>query len=206
MSRHIVITGASAGIGAATARRLHGTDRLSLGARRVERLADVVPDAFHHPLDVTDEASVEAFLDEQAPFVWSWAWRYVARRGADEQAGAADDRARIEELTPLLLAALKLDLEREGVTWFVVLFQGDSLLTPEGREDAWEHDFLARTLRELGIPYVSMRRELIEHATKPGASPKQLFIQGGPGAGHYSAAGNAAVFPALLRGLRGEFD
>jgi len=149
---------------------------------------------------------VEAFLDEQAPFVWSWAWRYVARRGADEQAGAADDRARIEELTPLLLAALKLDLEREGVTWFVVLFQGDSLLTPEGREDAWEHDFLARTLRELGIPYVSMRRELIEHATKPGASPKQLFIQGGPGAGHYSAAGNAAVFPALLRGLRGEFD
>jgi len=63
MSRHIVITGASAGIGAATARRLHGTDRLSLGARRVERLADVVPDAFHHPLDVTDEASVEAFLD-----------------------------------------------------------------------------------------------------------------------------------------------
>lgn len=61
--RHIVITGASAGIGAAVARAVQGPDvRLSLGARRVERLAAVAPEAFHHRLDVTDEASVEAFL------------------------------------------------------------------------------------------------------------------------------------------------
>lgn len=61
--QHMLITGASAGIGAAIARRLAGPDvRLSLGARRVERLAAVVPDAFHHRLDVTDEPSVERFL------------------------------------------------------------------------------------------------------------------------------------------------
>jgi NADP-dependent 3-hydroxy acid dehydrogenase YdfG len=60
---HILITGASAGIGAAIAEKLAGPDtRLSLGARRTERLAGVVPEAFHHSLDVTDEDSVEAFI------------------------------------------------------------------------------------------------------------------------------------------------
>jgi NADP-dependent 3-hydroxy acid dehydrogenase YdfG len=64
MDRHIVITGASAGIGAATARLLTQRGaRLSLGARRVARLREVAPGAFAHALDVTDEASVAAFLD-----------------------------------------------------------------------------------------------------------------------------------------------
>lgn len=63
MSRHAVITGASAGIGAAIAQALDQQGyRLSLGARRHERLPEVVQAAFHHPLDVTDQASIEAFL------------------------------------------------------------------------------------------------------------------------------------------------
>ncbi len=63
MSKHVVITGASSGIGAAVAQTLAAEGyRLSLGARRVERLAKVVADACHSPLDVTDEASVERFL------------------------------------------------------------------------------------------------------------------------------------------------
>lgn len=63
MSRHIVITGASSGIGAACARHFAKLgDRLSLGARRQERLTDVVPTAFPHALDVTSAASVERFV------------------------------------------------------------------------------------------------------------------------------------------------
>ena len=63
MSRHVVITGASSGIGAACARAFASLgDRLSLGARRVERLPKVVAGAFQHELDVTKPDSVERFL------------------------------------------------------------------------------------------------------------------------------------------------
>lgn len=62
MSRHVVVTGASSGIGLACARAFAARgDRLSLGARRSERLAQV-PDAFRHALDVTDGTSVERFV------------------------------------------------------------------------------------------------------------------------------------------------
>jgi len=63
MNRHIVITGASSGIGAACARQFAAAgDRLSLGARRSDRLRDVAPGAFCHALDVTSAGSVERFV------------------------------------------------------------------------------------------------------------------------------------------------
>ena len=63
MTRHVVITGASAGIGAACARAFSKLGyKLSLGARRTDKLPLVVADALHHPLDVTKPASIERFL------------------------------------------------------------------------------------------------------------------------------------------------
>ncbi|HKY67706.1 MAG TPA: SDR family NAD(P)-dependent oxidoreductase, partial [Acidimicrobiales bacterium] len=63
MSRGVaVVTGASSGIGAATARALHTAGfALVLGARREDRLRAVAEPlgARWAPLDVTDTASVE---------------------------------------------------------------------------------------------------------------------------------------------------
>ncbi|MGC6486073.1 MAG: SDR family NAD(P)-dependent oxidoreductase [Planctomycetota bacterium] len=64
MTRHVVVTGASSGIGAACAQAFAAKgDRLTLGARRTDRLSQVVDGATCHPLDVTDAASVAAFVD-----------------------------------------------------------------------------------------------------------------------------------------------
>jgi 3-hydroxy acid dehydrogenase/malonic semialdehyde reductase len=58
-----VVTGASSGIGAATARALADAGaRVAMGARRRERLPDVARDGVRLELDVTDPGSCERFI------------------------------------------------------------------------------------------------------------------------------------------------
>ena len=79
--RTLLVTGASAGIGAAVAREAARLGwRTAIGARRLERLAELREDlraggaeVFAHTLDVSREDSVDAFFearDEIVSLVW----------------------------------------------------------------------------------------------------------------------------------------
>ncbi|MBE1580729.1 SDR family oxidoreductase [Amycolatopsis roodepoortensis] len=112
-----LVTGATRGIGAATARALAPTHRLLLGGRDAEalgELAGTLPEAKPWPIDLTDTDALEtaaAEIGELDVLVHSAG---VARLGTVETATDADWRANFEvnvlgvvSLTRLLLPALR---------------------------------------------------------------------------------------------------
>lgn len=92
-----VVTGASSGFGAATARALAREGfRVVLGARRVERLqavaAEIGAAALAHPLDVTDRASVRRFASAAGASVHLLVNNAGAALGLDSIEGAVEER------------------------------------------------------------------------------------------------------------------
>jgi NADP-dependent 3-hydroxy acid dehydrogenase YdfG len=89
-----VVTGASAGIGAATAQALAGAGfQLFLGARRLDRLREVAAPlkATALPLDVADAASVAAFVERLPPRLHLLVNNAGAAFGVDRIAAATDE-------------------------------------------------------------------------------------------------------------------
>lgn len=91
-----VVTGASAGIGAATARALAQTGfQVFLGARRIDRLREVAESigesATALPLDVTDEGSVASFVNQLPPVLHLLVNNAGGALGLDRIESASDD-------------------------------------------------------------------------------------------------------------------
>ncbi|MGY2128797.1 SDR family oxidoreductase [Blastococcus sp. SYSU DS0617] len=137
--RTAVVTGASSGIGAATATRLaaEGFD-VVVGARRVERLEELAASigARALPLDVTDQASVDAFaaaLDRVDVLVNNAGGAFDANAVADAD---LDSWARTYEVNVLgtvrVTKALLPALRESGAGDVLVVSSTAGLVTYEG--------------------------------------------------------------------------
>ncbi|PXY31613.1 SDR family oxidoreductase [Prauserella muralis] len=132
-----LVTGASRGIGAATARALAPTHRLLLGGRDEQALAGLareLPDARPWPVDLTDPAALASAAAECAELHVLVHSAGVARLGRVEDSPAESWRHNLEvnvvavaELTRLLLPAL-----RAAHGHVVLINSGQGLAAREG--------------------------------------------------------------------------
>lgn len=146
MSQVAIVTGASSGIGAATARRLARAGWTVYGAaRRADRLAELAPDGVHPiRLDVTDDASmtgvVEQVLAEQGRIDALVNNAGYGVYGAIEEVPLDEARRQLEvnllglaRMTQLVLPAMR---ERRAGAIVNVTSIGGKITTPLG---GWYH-------------------------------------------------------------------
>ena len=157
-SRVAVVTGASSGIGAATARRLAAEGfQVVLGARRMERLEPLAASigARALPLDVTDPSSVEAFagaLDRVDVLVNNAGGAFDAARVADADLDSWAQTYEVNVLgTVRLTKALLPALRASGAGDILFVSSTAALISYEGGASytAAKHGVhtLAETLR-----------------------------------------------------------
>ena len=100
----------------------------------------------------------------------------------------------------------KAEFSLRGLTGFFLLFHARVSLGAPGGSFWWQEPFLIGELEARGLPFVSSRRPLLEHAQRTGADLDDYYIDSGPGQNHYEPEANALVFEALRAGLEGRFD
>jgi hypothetical protein len=162
--------------------------------------------------DVPAEENYQDWLAARGPIVPSFLWRGLVHRfpflPEGVKRGLRGERGTIAEKQALvrsILAGVRTEAESRSLEYFVLLLHGH-YSAHEGPW-SWQEPFLTELLDELGMPYVSVRRDLHEVATVNRLNVPDLFDgTEGPGMGYYTALGNQAAFAALERGLRGEFD
>ena len=156
--------------------------------------------AWEFPGDLT----AEEWIDANPPEISSYLGRLFRTSALFPRSLAEEEKARMIALkqrraTWLLERARDLLRERE-LEHFVVLFHSERLAM--GREGkSWREAFLIRTLEQLEIPFVSSRGALFQDHVATGRSARDYFMDEGALSGHLTAAGNEAVFPALVEGL-----
>lgn len=153
-----------------------------------------------------------AFLERHPLGIRSYLWRYFlfgsgvvpdrVRWVLTDEEGARDEK---RALNRALIEAMQAEVEARGCELFFVLFHGPSSIWTRAPH-SWQEPFLYATLGELGIPFVSSKRALMEAFDRAQDRPHDYFIHEGKGRNHYDERGNQAVFEALRGGLLGEFE
>ena len=156
--------------------------------------------------------NVDDWLEDNPPDIASYLLRYLAMRTewwpAPLRHPMGEHELLVERkktLARAIIERIAADLTERDLEFFFVLFHAPESAASEGPW-TWREELLIDTFSELGIPYVSSKRALREDHERTGDSWQDYYLQEGTIRGHFSSVGNRAVFPAILDGLRGEFD
>lgn len=180
-------------------------DRTALALRNFPKPRYVARDG-GYALELPQARSAAEFAAAHPPGIVSYATRLTIYGGLPIRVRwklTGEERRRDEKraLSRFLLERIQRRLSGLGLEHFVVLFHAEKSMASDGPY-LWQEPFLHETLRELGIPFVSSKRALREDMARTGLAPEAYM----PLDRHYDARGNAVVFTAFLRGLRGEFE
>lgn len=156
-----------------------------------------------HPPETRTPAE---FVASHPPTIRSYAWRhflhaYLPVRVRWALTGEEARRDGKRALCRALLERIHRRLTALRLEHVVLLFHAESSMAVDGPY-SWQEPFLYATLRELGIPFVSSKRALLEDIAVTGLAPEAYL----PLERHYDARGNAVVFRAFERALAGEFE
>ena len=156
-----------------------------------------------------------AWVRENPPDVTSYLWRYLTHARVTLpkflRAPRQDDADIVEHkrvLARAIFAEVDKLAEETGVELFVLLFHGERTLPLAPGAD-WREAIVLEVCTELELPFVSSRTAILEHAARKGFELSDYFLEPekvGALAGHYDHQGRRAAFPALRRGLRGQFE
>jgi hypothetical protein len=186
-------------------------DRVDLGLRRHPKPRfELAGDELR--LHVVEHETAADYVAAHPPGIHSYLGRWFLHRSGLvpprvrwELTGGADRIARLEALNRRLVEEIQAELVGRGLDSFFVLFHGKQAVQETGPY-SWREPFLLRTLTELGIPFVSSKRALLEDAERTGRELRDYYRREDPGRNHYHGFANEAVFAAIRRGLEGEFD
>ncbi|MDP6538709.1 MAG: hypothetical protein QF903_12035 [Planctomycetota bacterium] len=155
---------------------------------------------------------VDEWLEEHPPAITSYLWRYLAVQAPWWPAFLRPPRgdepglvARKSAISRAIIEALATELRAREVEFFFVFFHAPESAASEGPW-GWREELLVDVCTELSIPFVSSKRALREDHAATGGTWQDYYVQEGTMRGHLSQRGNRAVFPAILGGLRGEYD
>jgi hypothetical protein len=146
------------------------------------------------------------FASARPPAIRSYAWRHLMHFYLPTRvrwAFTGEEARRVEKraLCRALLERIQKRLVDLRLEHFVVLFHAEKSMASAGPY-SWQEPFLYATLHELGLPFVSSKRALLEDIASSGLAPEAYM----PLERHYDGRGNEVVFRAFERGFAGEFE